>query len=137
MIISSAYAQDTSTMVASVGGELVPAEISQEKMFTDTLVFLFLLFVIFYFVLIRPQQKKFKAHQALTDGLKKGDKIITSGGVIGTIHKFDGDHVAVIEVAEKTYLSVARGSISDLYKEPAPKAPAAKDVKPPKAANDK
>lgn len=137
MLISNAHAQEmpTSTTVG-VEGE-APYELSQEKMFTDTLVFLFLLFVIFYFVLIRPQQKKFKAHQAMTTALKKGDEIITSGGLIGTIHKFEGDHVAVIELADSVRIKIARGSISDLYKEPAPKAEKPVAAKPPKAANDK
>lgn len=133
MFISDAFAQDTTT-TAEVGmptGADAPYELSQEKMFKDTLVFLVLLFVIFYFVLIRPQQKKFKAHQEMSSKLKKGDKVITSGGIIGTIHKEVSEHVLELEVARDTYITIARGSISDLYREPEAKTPT------PKAANDK
>lgn len=132
MLISSAQAQTTET-TTEVGTALdvnAPYELSQKKMLTDTLSFLALLFVIFYFVLIRPQQKKVKAHQALTNSLRKGDKIITAGGFIATIHKLDSDHVATIELADGIHVKIARGSISDLYKEP-------KTVASVKAANDK
>ena len=57
---------------------------------------LILIFVIFYFFLIRPQQKKVKEHKAMVEGLKRGDKIITSGGIIGTIERvIDNDKVEV------------------------------------------
>ena len=57
---------------------------------------LILIFVIFYFFLISPQQKKVKEHKAMVDGLKKGDKIVTSGGITGTITRvIDNDKVQV------------------------------------------
>ena len=58
---------------------------------------LILIFVIFYFFLIRPQQKKVKEHKAMVEGLKKGDKVVTSGGIVGTIERVvDNDKVEVI-----------------------------------------
>ena len=61
---------------------------------------LILIFVIFYFFLIRPQQKKVKEHKAMVEGLKKGDKIVTSGGITGTISRvIDNDKIEV-EIAD-------------------------------------
>ena len=67
--------------------------------------------VIFYFLLIRPQQKKAKEHKALLDNLKQGDRIITSGGIIGTIVKID-DQIVNLEIADKVRIEVARPYIS-------------------------
>ena len=71
---------------------------------------LILIFVIFYFFLIRPQQKKVKEHKAMVVGLKKGDKIVTSGGITGTITRvIDNDKVEV-EIAENVTVEVIRGT---------------------------
>ncbi len=67
--------------------------------------------VIFYFLLIRPQQKKAKEHKALLDNLKNGDRIITSGGIIGTIVSID-DQMVNVEIADKVRIQVARPYIS-------------------------
>ncbi len=72
---------------------------------------LILMFVIFYFLLIRPQQKKAKTHQAMIDAVKKGDKVITSGGIHGTIIKTD-DTTVTLEIAEKVNIKVIRANIS-------------------------
>ncbi len=67
--------------------------------------------VIFYFLLIRPQQKKAKEHKALLDNLKKGDRIITSGGIIGTIVNID-DQLVNVEIADKVRIEMARPYIA-------------------------
>ena len=67
--------------------------------------------VIFYFLLIRPQQKKSKEHKALLDNLKKGDRIITSGGIIGTIINID-DQIVSLEVADKVRIELGRPYIA-------------------------
>ncbi len=67
--------------------------------------------VIFYFLLIRPQQKKSKEHKALLDNLKKGDRIITSGGIIGTIINID-DQIVNLEVADKVRIELGRPYIA-------------------------
>jgi len=67
--------------------------------------------VIFYFLLIRPQQKKAKEHKALLDNLKKGDRIITSGGIIGTIVNID-DQIVNLEIAEKVRIEMGRPYIA-------------------------
>ena len=61
------------------------------------LIPLILIFVIFYFFLIRPQQKKVKEHKVMVEGLKRGDKVITSGGIVGTVER-------IIETIEQKYL---------------------------------
>ena len=71
---------------------------------------LILIFVIFYFFLIRPQQKKVKEHKAMVESLKKGDKIVTSGGITGTISRvIDNDKVEV-EIADNVTVEVVRGT---------------------------
>ena len=71
---------------------------------------LILIFVIFYFFLIRPQQKKVKEHKAMVESLKKGDKVVTSGGITGTISRvIDNDKVEV-EIADNVTFEVVRGT---------------------------
>jgi preprotein translocase subunit YajC len=72
---------------------------------------LILLFGIFYFLLIRPQQKRQKEHKSLLANLRKGDQIITAGGLYGRITGLT-DTVATVEIAEKVRVKVARGQIS-------------------------
>jgi preprotein translocase subunit YajC len=67
--------------------------------------------VIFYFLLIRPQQKKSKEHKALLDNLKKGDRIITSGGIIGIIVNID-DQLVNVEIADKVRIEMGRPYIA-------------------------
>lgn len=71
------------------------------------------IFVIFYFLLIRPQQKKAKDHQSFLDNLEKGAEVITNGGLIGKITGLTNT-VATLEVAPKIRVKVTRGSISGL-----------------------
>ena len=71
---------------------------------------LILIFIIFYFFLIRPQQKKVKEHKAMVESLKKGDKVVTSGGITGTISRvIDNDKVEV-EIADNVTVEVVRGT---------------------------
>ncbi|MCD6422864.1 MAG: preprotein translocase subunit YajC [Elusimicrobia bacterium] len=75
---------------------------------------LILIFVIFYFLLIRPQQKQIKKHQEMVASLKKGDKIITSGGIVGTIQKIDGDEIVI--TTENTSLRIRKNSVTSIKK---------------------
>ena len=72
---------------------------------------LILMFAIFYFLLIRPQQKKAKQHKQLLSSLKKGDRIVSSGGLHGVI-TWISDDVVSVEVAPKVRVKISRGSIS-------------------------
>ena len=104
-------AADTATQVPS---DQVPYELSPEKMMMDNLFLLGMLFFIFYFILIRPQQKRLKIQRELTKTLQKGNKVITSGGIIGTISKFEGDDVVVLEIAQGVKIRIARSAISEM-----------------------
>ncbi len=69
---------------------------------------LILIFVIFYFFLIRPQQKKVKEHKAMVEGLKRGDKVVTSGGITGTITRVVDNDKVEVEIAENVTVEVVR-----------------------------
>ena len=71
---------------------------------------LILIFVIFYFFLIRPQQKKVKEHKAMVENLKKGDKVVTSGGITGTITRIVDNDKVEIEIADNVTVEVIRGT---------------------------
>ena len=64
----------------------------------------------FIFFLIRPQQKKVKEHKAMVEGLKKGDKIVTSGGITGIITRVIDDDKVEVEIAENVTVEVVRGT---------------------------
>lgn len=70
-----------------------------------------LMFVIFYFLLIRPQQKKAKEHKEMIGNLQKGDRVVTSGGIHGTITKVE-ETVIKMEIAEKVFIKVSRSNIT-------------------------
>ena len=86
---------------------------------------LILMFVIFYFLLIRPQQKKTKEHRQMISNLKKGDRIVTSGGIHGRITGMD-DVTLTVEIADKVRVKVARGNVSALAQATAQSQPAKK-----------
>ncbi len=108
---ASADAKDVS---AQAGIEQTPYELSPEKMMMDNLFILGMLFFIFYFILIRPQQKRLKIQRDLMKSLQKGNKVMTSGGIIGTITKLEGDDVVVVEVAQGVKLRMARSAVSEI-----------------------
>jgi len=90
---------------------------------------LILMFVIFYFLLIRPQQKKTKEHRAMVSNLKKGDRIVTSGGLHGRVTGVT-DQTLTVEIADKVRVKVSRGNVSALTQSTTPPpAPAAKKDK--------
>nr|WP_246556378.1 preprotein translocase subunit YajC [Desulfonema magnum] len=74
---------------------------------------LILMFVIFYFLLIRPQQKKQKEHQEMLRNLKKGDRVLTSGGLYGRITSLD-ESTLTVEIADKVKVKVSRGYVAGL-----------------------
>jgi len=114
MADTASTVQDTTT---STGTPEVPYDLSADKMMKDNLLILGLLFFIFYFILIRPQQKRLKMHNTMMKGLAKGNKVITGGGIIGTIIGFDGDDVALVEIAQGVKVRVSRASISEVLDE--------------------
>ena len=75
---------------------------------------LILIFVIFYFFLIRPQQKKVKEHKLMVAALKRGDEIITSGGIVGIIERVHEDYKIDLSISENVTVQVVQSTIQSL-----------------------
>ncbi|HIE59096.1 MAG TPA: preprotein translocase subunit YajC [Persephonella sp.] len=82
----------------------------------SAIIWMVLLIAIFYFLLYRPQQQQRKKHQEFLNSLKKGDKVITSGGIIGEIKSIE-DNVVSLKVSEGTIIKVLKQSISSYFEE--------------------
>ena len=76
---------------------------------------LILIFGVFYILLIRPQQKKVKLHREMLNNLRRGDKIITSGGIIGSINKVSENRELQVEISDGVEIKIAPGMVADLY----------------------
>jgi preprotein translocase subunit YajC len=76
---------------------------------------LILIFVIFYFFLIRPQQKKIKDHKIMVSNLKRGDEVITSGGIIGKVEKIYEDDKMDLSISDNVTIQVIRSTVQGLY----------------------
>ena len=75
---------------------------------------LILIFVIFYFFLIRPQQKKVKQHKLMVSALKRGDQVVTSGGIVGRVERIIGDDKVDISISENVTVQVVQSTIQSL-----------------------
>ena len=82
---------------------------------------LILIFVIFYFFLIIPQQKKVKEHKLMVSALKRGDEVITSGGIVGKIERVLGDDKIDITIADNVTVQVVQSTIQSLLSKPVTK----------------
>ncbi len=82
---------------------------------------LILIFVIFYFLLIRPQQKKVKDHKAMVDAVSRGDTVVTGGGLIGKVVRVIEDDKAEIEIADNVNIKIIKSSISAILSKTEPK----------------
>jgi preprotein translocase subunit YajC len=101
MFISSAFAQ-TAPAAAAAGGDMQSSLMSMLP--------LLLMFVVLYFVMIRPQMKKQKEHKTMIDALAKGDEIITAGGFLGKVSKL-GDSYLSIEIANGVEIQMQRSAV--------------------------
>ncbi len=101
MFISEAWAQTAET--AASGGSV-----------SGVLIQLGLIFVIFYFLLIRPQQKKIKQHEAMLSAIKKGDKILTGGGVYAKVLKAEDPLNLTVELAPNMVVEINRATVRDV-----------------------
>lgn len=88
---------------------------------------LILIFVVFYFLLIRPQQKKMKQHREMLDAIRRGDKVVTGGGIMGTVTKVDSDTEVTVEIAKDVKVKIQRGTISAVVNRTEPVGGAAND----------
>jgi preprotein translocase subunit YajC len=75
---------------------------------------LVLIFVVFYFLLIRPQQKKQKDHRTMLDALRRGDRVVTGGGIIGTVNRVVSAEEVVVDIAEGVRVRVLRSTITTI-----------------------
>ena len=107
MLINPAYAQAG----GGGGGDILVS-----------LLPIILIFVVFYFLLIRPQQKKVKQHRAMIEAVRRGDRVVTSGGIIGTVTKVVSDGEVEVEIAQGTRVRVIRQTISDVLDKSDPRA---------------
>ena len=79
---------------------------------------LILIFVIFYFFLIRPQQKRIKDHKLMVSNLKRGDEIVTSGGIVGKIDKVYEDDKIDLSISDNVTVQVIKSTVQNLLKDP-------------------
>jgi len=86
-----------------------------------------LILVVFYFLTIRPQQKKMKEHRDMVASLRRGHKIVTSGGIIGTIHKVVSDNELLVEIAEGVKVRLSRAHVAEVLTKPEPTGKAEED----------
>jgi len=95
---------------------MAPSQNTGGGSLVTTLIFFALIFFIFYFMILRPQQKRQKERQKMLDSLKKGDKIITAGGIHGTVVGLE-DKTVLVQIAENTKVKLEKGSISSIIRE--------------------
>ena len=86
----------------------------------QSLVPILLMFGIFYFLLIRPQQQKVKQHRELVSGVRRGDKVVTSGGILGKVTKVIDDGTVEVEIADNVRIKVLKGTLSDVQSKTEP-----------------
>ncbi len=88
---------------------------AQQPSMLASFIPLILIFLIFYFLLIRPQQKKQKEHKILLESIKRGDEILSSGGILGKVLKVDNDKLTV-EIAKGVNVTIIRATVADVIK---------------------
>ena len=88
---------------------------AQQPSMLASFIPLILIFLIFYFLLIRPQQKKQKEHKILLDSIKRGDEILSSGGILGKVIKVDNDKLTV-EISKGVHVTIIRSTVADVIK---------------------
>lgn len=108
MFITPAYAQAAGA--ASAGLDLM------------SFLPLILIFVVFYFLLIRPQQQKMKQHKAMISAVRRGDQVVTAGGILGKVTKIINDSEAQVEIAEGVRVRILKSTLSDIVSKTAPAA---------------
>ncbi len=125
LMAGTAWAMGTAEQAGGAGGE---SSGGLGGMLSGPLPMLILMFVIFYFLLIRPQQKKAKAQKEMLANLHKGDSILTAGGIFGKITGID-DQTVVVEIAPQVRVKMNRASVSGVSGSPAPAQAKADDKK--------
>src|SRR5690606_18642581 len=102
MLISSAYAQAAGAPSGGLDSQLM------------SFLPLILIFVVFYFLLIRPQQKRMKQHKEMLGSIRRGDRIVTNGGIIGLVTKVVNQDEVQLEIADNVRVRVMRSMVSSV-----------------------
>ncbi len=113
--IHSAMAQTTTTPGAPSGGSITSTIMNFMPMI--------LIFMVFYLLIIRPQQRKMEEQEKMNKALRRGDRVVTSGGIHGKIARLEGDDTVVLEIADGIQIKVARAHIVTLAAKTDPAAP--------------
>jgi len=92
--------------------------------FISTMVPLILLFGIFYFLLIRPQQQRVKTHQQMVEAVRRGDTVVTAGGLIGKVAKVKDDGEIMVEIADNVQVRVLKSTLTEVRAKSGEKAEA-------------
>ena len=98
------------TLLVLVGGCVPDAAAGEEGSIVPMLIFLALIFGVFYFLMIRPQRKKQKEHEVMVQELGKGEKVVTAGGIYGTIESLNEESI-VLKIESGASIRIARGSV--------------------------
>jgi preprotein translocase subunit YajC len=105
--VTEAYAENTASAT--------PANGAPQSDLVGFLTPFLLIFVVFYFLILRPQQKKFKTHQAMIAGVRRGDKVVTSGGIVGKVAKVNVESGTVqVEISENVEVEVIASTIASV-----------------------
>ena len=107
MFATPAFAQDAASSTSALAGSFIP---------------LILMIAIMYFLLIRPQQKKLKDHRAMVEALRRGDQVVTQGGIFGKVTKVMDDGVVEVEIADGVKVRVVKSTISQVVSKTEPAA---------------
>lgn len=105
MFVTPAYAQAAGTDAGSAFAQFIP---------------LILIFVIMYLLLIRPQQKKMKEHKAMVEALRRGDQVITQGGIVGKVVKVKEDGEIEVEIADGVKVRVIKATVAQVLNKTEP-----------------
>ncbi|MCA1907631.1 MAG: preprotein translocase subunit YajC [Magnetospirillum sp.] len=109
MFVSPAYAQAAAPAGGLAGG-------------VEAFLPLILIFVVFYFLMIRPQQKRMKAHKEMLSALRRGDRVVLGGGIMGQVAKVTSDTEVQVEIADGVKVRVVRSAIQEVVSKTEPVA---------------
>lgn len=123
MFVSPAYAQAAAPAGGLAGG-------------VETFLPLVLIFVVFYFLMIRPQQKRAKAHKEMLSQLRRGDNVVLASGILGSVSKVVNDTEALVEIADGVKVRVLRSTIQEIVSKTEPVANSKADAKKEEAKKD-
>jgi preprotein translocase subunit YajC len=122
LIMSSAWAQDAAPATADTATSTAAAGLMQYLPFI-------LIFGVFYFLVIRPQQKKLEEQNKMIKALQRGDRVITTGGIHGKITRLEGDDQLMVEIAEGVQIKIERGNVQGLEAKTQPVAAVVEEKK--------